>query len=195
MKVSIATPNKKANSSQFERYQKLQKLALNNNVKYGYETTVGAGLPVIKTLQDIVMSGDRIERIEGVLSGTLSYLFNTYDGTKPFSGLVQEAKAMGFTEPDPRDDLNGMDVARKILILAREAGNEVEMDEISLEKFLPEACFAPETVDGFFEELEKADGEMLQAIQQSQSRWQSFALHRQLGTEIQNRKSGIEICG
>jgi aspartokinase/homoserine dehydrogenase 1 len=169
MKVSIATPNKKANSSQFSEYQKLQTLALNNNVKYGYETTVGAGLPVIKTLQDIVMSGDRIERIEGVLSGTLSYLFNTYDGTKPFSQLVQEAKAMGFTEPDPRDDLNGMDVARKILILAREAGNEVEMDEISLEKFLPDACFAPETVEGFFEELEKADGEMLKQFNKAKA--------------------------
>lgn len=159
-KVSIATPNKKANSGDYEFYEQLQRLALNNNVKFGYETTVGAGLPVIKTLQEIVLSGDRIHKIEGVLSGTLSYLFNTYDGSKSFSDLVKAAKEMGYTEPDPRDDLNGMDVARKILILAREAGERMEIKEVDLQKFLPEECFTPETIDEFFVELEKADSQM-----------------------------------
>ncbi|MGB0525292.1 MAG: bifunctional aspartate kinase/homoserine dehydrogenase I [Flammeovirgaceae bacterium] len=159
-KVSIATPNKKANSSDFEFYELLQRLALSNNVKFGYETTVGAGLPVIKTLQEIVLSGDQIHKIEGVLSGTLSYLFNTYDGSTSFSELVKSAKAMGYTEPDPRDDLNGMDVARKILILAREVGENLEISDVSLEKFLPEACFSPESIDDFFVELEKVDDQM-----------------------------------
>ena len=115
--ISITTPNKLASSGDLELFRKLKSLALKNDVKFVYETNVGAGLPVITTLNDLKISGDKILKIEGVLSGTLSYIFNSFtEGTK-FSEVVKLAKEKGFTEPDPRDDLNGMDVARKILIL------------------------------------------------------------------------------
>lgn len=158
--VSIVTPNKKANSSEYSLYKALQQTALHYNVKYLYETTVGAGLPVINALQGIRLSGDQIQKVEGVLSGTLSYIFNTYDGSMPFSELVSMAKKKGYTEPDPRDDLNGMDVARKILILARESGQSLEIADVDLQQFLPDSCFEPDSVEGFFKELQKSDAAM-----------------------------------
>jgi bifunctional aspartokinase / homoserine dehydrogenase 1 len=154
-RVSIVTPNKIANSSPLANYKKLHQTAFASGVKFMYETNVGAGLPVINTLRDLKYSGDRILKIEGVLSGTLSYIFNTFKGNKNFSDVVKEAKANGYTEPDPRDDLNGMDVARKILILARESGAELEFDEVVVENILPIACQKAKTVDAFFVELEK----------------------------------------
>jgi bifunctional aspartokinase / homoserine dehydrogenase 1 len=116
--ISITTPNKLASSGSLEKYNTLYRLSRKKGVKFLYETNVGAGLPVITTLNDLKISGDWILKIEGVLSGTLSYIFNTFDGSKPFSKVVLEAKEKGFTEPDPREDLNGMDVVRKILILS-----------------------------------------------------------------------------
>ncbi|HSZ26527.1 MAG TPA: bifunctional aspartate kinase/homoserine dehydrogenase I [Cytophagaceae bacterium] len=154
-RISVVTPNKVANSGPYKQYRKLHDLAFKNGVKFLYETNVGAGLPVINTLQDLLLSGDKILKIEGVLSGTLSYIFNTYKGEKLFSQVVTEAKEKGYTEPDPRDDLNGKDVARKILILSREAGYEMEFEQVEVENILPQACVKAKTVEDFFVQLEK----------------------------------------
>ncbi|MCX2745709.1 bifunctional aspartate kinase/homoserine dehydrogenase I [Mangrovivirga sp. M17] len=160
-RISVVTPNKLANSGPYRYYRELKNAELKNGVKYLYETNVSAGLPVIKTIESLKLSGDRVIKVEGVLSGTISYLFNEFDGSKPFSQLVKEAMNKGYTEPDPREDLNGMDVARKLLILARESGHELEPEDIKLESMLPESCFNVNSVDDFFVELEKFDDEML----------------------------------
>ncbi len=156
--ISISTPNKLASSGPLEIYNRLYRLTRKKGVKFLYETNVGAGLPVITTLKDLKISGDWIMKVEGVLSGTLSYIFNTFNGSKPFSEVVMEAKEKGYTEPDPRNDLNGMDVVRKILILSREVGYEMEISEVKNESLLPESCFARNSVDEFFMELKKYDG-------------------------------------
>jgi len=155
--ISIVTPNKKANSGSLEYYRKLMSYSKQKRIPYLYETTVGAGLPVISSLRDLFLSGDRIIRIEAVLSGTLSFIFNSFDGSKPFSSLVKEAKAKGYTEPDPRDDLNAMDAARKALILAREIGLHLEFSDVKIEPILPENCFKAKDVEAFFAELAKSD--------------------------------------
>lgn len=156
--ISIVTPNKLANSGSFANYADLKKLATKRGVRFLYETNVGAGLPIISTMNDLKFSGDKILKIEGILSGTLSYIFNSFVEGVSFSAVVKEAKAQGYTEPDPRDDLNGMDVCRKILILSRESGLPLEIEDVELAPILPESCFAVETVEEFFVELEKADG-------------------------------------
>ena len=155
--ISIVTPNKIANSGTYEQYAALKSAAQRAGSSFLYETNVGAGLPVIDTLQGLINSGDDVLKIEGVLSGSLSYIFNTYDGSTSFKDVVLQAKENGFTEPDPRDDLNGMDVARKILILSRESGYELEPEDIEIKNILPQACIDAPTVDAFFEELDKAD--------------------------------------
>jgi aspartokinase/homoserine dehydrogenase 1 len=155
--IPIVTPNKKANSGSLAYYKKLTAYSRERGIPYLYETTVGAGLPVISSLRDLYLSGDKVIRIEAVLSGTLSFIFNNFDGSKSFSALVREAKAKGYTEPDPRDDLNAMDAARKALILAREIGIPLEFDKVKIEPILPPACFKAKDVESFFSELEKAD--------------------------------------
>ncbi len=157
--VSIVTANKKANSSSLAKYEELQELALKNNVAYLYETNVGAGLPVVATLKEQILTGDEILRIEGVFSGTLSYIFNTFDGSEPFSQVVRTAREKGFTEPDPREDLNGQDVGRKLLILAREAGLKLEFENIDIQNLVPEPAREVPTVDEFFDILEEYDDE------------------------------------
>ena len=155
--ISIATPNKLASSGDIDLFKRLKNLALKNDVKFWYETNVGAGLPVITTLNDLKNSGDKILKIEGVLSGTLSYIFNAYvKGTK-FSDIVRQAKENGYTEPDPRDDLNGMDVARKILILAREAGIDLDLEDVAVENILPKSCLEATSIESFFDELERSN--------------------------------------
>ncbi|MDR2478330.1 MAG: bifunctional aspartate kinase/homoserine dehydrogenase I [Treponema sp.] len=155
--ISIVTPNKRANSGSLEYYRRLTGFSRERGIPYLYETTVCAGLPVISTLRDLFLSGDRVRRIEAVLSGTLSFVFNNFDGSKTFSALLREAKAKGYTEPDPRDDLNAMDAARKALILARECGLSLEFANVSIEPILPAACFRAKDVEAFFTELEKSD--------------------------------------
>ncbi len=155
--VSIATPNKLASSGDFQLFRTLKALALKNDVKFVYETNVGAGLPVITTLNDLKFSGDKILKIEGVLSGTLSYIFNSFTDGAKFSEVVKQARDQGFTEPDPRDDLNGMDVARKILILSREIGMDISLDDVKINNILPQSCIDADSVDAFFDELEKAN--------------------------------------
>jgi aspartokinase/homoserine dehydrogenase 1 len=157
--IPIVTPNKKANSGSLDYYRKLTSYSRGRGIPYLYETTVGAGLPVISTLRDLFLSGDRITRIEAVTSGTLSFIFNNFDGSKPFSALVREAKAKGYTEPDPRDDLNAMDAARKALILAREIGLPLEFSSVKIEPILPPACIKAKNIESFFRELEKSDGD------------------------------------
>ena len=157
--IPIVTPNKKANSGSLDYYRRLTSFSRERGIPYLYECTVGAGLPVISTLRDLFLSGDKVVKIEAVLSGTLSFIFNNFDGTKTFSALVREAKSKGYTEPDPRDDLNAMDAARKVLILARECGLSLEFANVKIEPILPAACFKAKDIDSFFSELEKSDGD------------------------------------
>lgn len=157
--MSIVTPNKVACSGPYERYRQLKRLATQRGIKFLYETNVGAGLPIIKTLNDLTQSGDKITRIEAILSGTLNYVFNEHKTGVPFSQVVKRAQELGYSEPDPRIDLNGVDVARKILILAREAGAKLELTDVVSENFLPEACREAPTIAAFFDLLPKYDAE------------------------------------
>ncbi len=150
--MSVVACNKIAASSAYENYQRLKELTREFNCRFLFETNVGAGLPVIGTLNDLRGSGDVIHRIEAVLSGTLNFVFNNYDGTRPFSEVVRQAQTEGYTEPDPRLDLSGTDVMRKIMILAREAGERIEMEEIACHAFLPESCMQG-TVEDFYAEM------------------------------------------
>lgn len=147
--INIVACNKIAASSDFEKYKSLKNIAKNHSCKFFFETNVGAGLPIIGTINDLIRSGDQITSIQAVLSGTLNFVFNNYDGSKTFSEIVAEAQKQGFTEPDPRLDLAGTDVARKILILAREAGYPLQFDEIENIQFLPEECMNG-SVDDFY---------------------------------------------
>lgn len=152
--VSVVTPNKVANSGSYAEYRRLQRTALNRGVKFLYETNVGAGLPIINTIQGLMTAGDRFIKIEAILSGTLSYIFNSFSSGIKFVDVVREAKEKGYTEPDPRDDLSGQDVGRKILILAREAGFALEPSDVTINNLLPQACIDAPTIPAFFDELE-----------------------------------------
>lgn len=152
--ISIVACNKIACSSPYVYYQKLKSLSAEYNAQFLFETNVGAGLPVIGTLNDLLRSGDRVNRIQAVLSGTLNFVFNNYDGSKPFAEVVKQAQDEGYTEPDPRLDLGGTDVMRKIMILAREAGEQLEMEDISNTSFLPASCFDGSVAD-FYNEMAK----------------------------------------
>jgi len=150
--VAVVACNKVAASSEYANYLQLKQLAQDFNTKFLFETNVGAGLPVIGTLGDLTRSGDVVRRMQAVLSGTLNFVFNHYDGTRPFAEVVRQAQTEGYTEPDPRLDLNGSDVARKILILAREAGQKLEMRDVANESFLPSSCLEGD-VEAFYKEL------------------------------------------
>src|SRR5271165_3439381 len=157
--IHIVTPNKKANSGTLPYYRELQEAGRAAGTHYLYEATVGAGLPIIQTLRDLRQTGDEITRIEGIFSGTLAYLFNVFDGSEPFSSIVRAAKAKGYTEPDPREDLSGMDVARKLIILGREMGLTLEMADVQVEGLVPQAlqgCSA----DEFMARLKEFDATM-----------------------------------
>ncbi len=169
-KISVVTPNKKAQSADFPKYQELQRTAAKRGANFLYETSVGAGLPVISTLKDLIKSGDRITKIEAVLSGTLSFIFNSFDGQKSFSDVVLDAQRAGFTEPDPRDDLNGIDVARKILILARECGATLNLANIEVENLVPEDCRTTSSVTEFFKLLKDSDNYFLEKLSTAQKK-------------------------
>ncbi len=156
--LGVVTANKLANTRDLPFYHRLQRAARRREVSYRYETTVGAGLPVISTLKDLARSGDKINRIEGIFSGTLAYVFNSLDRGEPFSNIVQRAHALGFTEPNPADDLRGEDVARKLLILARELGMNVERKDIHVESLLPEGLHV-EGADALFVALQELDSD------------------------------------
>ena len=152
--ISIVTCNKIGNSADYEQYCAFKKAARKYSADFYYETNVGAGLPIIRTLKDLMMSGDKVGRIEAILSGTISYIFNNFKGDRLFHTVVKEAQELGYTEPDPRDDLNGKDFMRKMLILARDAGYAMEEHDISIESMLPPACLAANSVAEFYQELE-----------------------------------------
>ncbi len=154
--ISVVACNKIAASSSYTNYRKLKSLATDFNCQFLFETNVGAGLPIIATLADLLRSGDRVNKIEAVLSGTLNFVFNNYGGTNKFSEVVRQAQQEGYTEPDPRLDLSGTDVMRKIMILARESGNSIEMDEIQNNSFMPSSCMQG-TVEEFYTAMEKEE--------------------------------------
>jgi len=156
--ISVITANKIACSSEYSYYQRLKKLSGERGVRFMYETTVGAGLPIIKTISDLILSGDRIFRIEAVLSGTMNFIFNEMSEEIPMSVAIRKAREKGYSEPDPRTDLNGTDVVRKILILAREAGYNIEKEDVEVRKFLPDECFEGDLND-FYSKVEKLDPE------------------------------------
>ncbi|WP_028787026.1 bifunctional aspartate kinase/homoserine dehydrogenase I [Terrimonas ferruginea] len=154
--ISVVACNKIAASSAYENYQRLKELAGEFNSRFLFETNVGAGLPIIGTLNDLTHSGDRVRRIDAVLSGTLNFVFNHYDGSRPFAEVVRQAQDEGYTEPDPRLDLSGTDVMRKIMILAREAGENMEMEQITNNSFLPASCNEG-SVEDFYKALAKEE--------------------------------------
>ena len=154
--ISIVACNKIACSSPYANYKKLKDLAREHNAAFHFETNVGASLPIIGALNDLLRSGDEVKKIQAVLSGTLNFVFNNYDTKRSFADVVRQAQKEGYTEPDPRLDLSGKDVMRKIMILAREAGEKLEMEDISNTPFMPESCMTG-SVDDFYKEMEKKE--------------------------------------
>lgn len=153
--ISVVTCNKIGNSSSYQQYRGFKDLARKHGVDFYYETNVGAGLPIIRTLKDLMMSGDRVIRIEAILSGTISFIFNNFKGETSFHDIVKLAQEKGYTEPDPRDDLRGTDFMRKMLILARDAGYTLEPEDVKIDSMLPQACLDADSVDEFYDELKK----------------------------------------
>jgi aspartokinase/homoserine dehydrogenase 1 len=167
--IHVITPNKKANSADLPFYRRLRDARRAGAAHYLYETTVGAGLPVVQTLRDLRETGDQITSVEGIFSGTLAYLFNTYDGRKAFSDIVRDARQRGYTEPDPRDDLSGMDVARKLIILGREMGLELEMADVKVESLVPPGLETG-SIEDFMARLPQHDANMNDRLQTARSK-------------------------
>lgn len=161
--ISVVTCNKIANSASFEQYKTFKNTARKYGVDFYYETNVGAGLPIIRTLKDLMMSGDKLAKIEAILSGTISYIFNNFKGDADFYETVKEAQDLGYTEPDPRDDLNGKDFMRKMLILARDAGYSLESEDVKIDNILPLSCLNATSVEDFYVEL-KASSAYFEAL-------------------------------
>lgn len=163
--VAVVTCNKIACSSELEYYTELKGLSSRYLSPFLFETNVGAGLPIIDTLRNLIISGDKVRKIQAVLSGSLNFVFNTFQEGDSFQAIVEEAKNQGFTEPDPRIDLSGVDVMRKILILARESGHALEMEEITSDSFLPASSLAADSVDDFMDTLGKEEEHFQQLLQ------------------------------
>ena len=154
--IHVVTPNKQAGAGPLARYHAIREAASGSGARFRYEATVGAGLPVISTLRDLLDTGDTVVSVEGIFSGTLAWLFNKFDGSAPFSRLVTEARGLGYTEPDPRDDLSGTDVARKLVILAREAGRALSLEDVQVESLVPESL-RQSSVEDFMARLHEVD--------------------------------------
>jgi aspartokinase/homoserine dehydrogenase 1 len=175
--VSVVTASKIACSSDYAYYCRLKSMANEKGIRFMYETTVGAGLPIIKTINDLIVSGDRILKIEAVLSGTLNFIFNTLSRDVPMSSAIRLAKERGISEPDPRIDLSGTDVVRKILILSREAGYKMEIGDVEVKKFLPDECFKGD-LEHFYQAVSKYDREFEEkrkALEKEGRKWRFFA--------------------
>ena len=167
--IHVITPNKQAGAGPLQRYQAIHAARARSGARFRYEATVGAGLPVISTLRDLLDTGDELIAIDGIFSGTLAWLFNRFDGSVAFSDLVREAHALGYTEPDPRDDLSGTDVARKLTILAREAGMSLSVADVEVEGLVP-AALRDADRDGFLAGLSALDAPMLARLQASRAK-------------------------
>ena len=167
--IHVITPNKQAGAGPLDRYEAIRSARAHGGARFRYEATVGAGLPVISTLRDLLDTGDELIAIDGILSGTLAWLFNRFDGSVPFSELVREAHALGYTEPDPRDDLSGTDVARKLVILAREAGMPLSLGDVDVQSLVPERLRDADR-DGFMASLHELDAPMLSAYDAARDR-------------------------
>jgi bifunctional aspartokinase / homoserine dehydrogenase 1 len=167
--IHIVTPNKKANSAPLSEYRAMHEARRASGAHYLYEATVGAGLPIMQTVRDLRETGDDITSIEGIFSGTLAYLFNVYDGKAAFSEIVRDAKQRGYTEPDPRDDLSGLDVARKLTILAREMGIALELSDVKIESLVPQGLESG-SIDDFMKELPRFDARMRDRLEGARSR-------------------------
>jgi aspartokinase/homoserine dehydrogenase 1 len=175
--VSIVTANKIACSSKQSYYQQLKSLASERGVRFMYETTVGAGLPIIKTINDLILSGDKILKIEAVLSGTMNFIFNELSPEVPLSQAIRKAREKGYSEPDPRIDLSGTDVVRKIMILSREAGYTIEKEDVIIKKFLPDDCFTGD-INVFFEKVKEHDADFeikRKELNEKNRKWRFFA--------------------
>jgi aspartokinase/homoserine dehydrogenase 1 len=155
--ISVITCNKIGNSGSYQQYRTFKDTARTHGVDFFYETNVGAGLPIINTLKNLMNSGDRVQRIEAILSGTISFIFNNFKGDANFHDVVKEAQEKGYTEPDPRDDLSGKDFMRKMLILARDAGYAMEEADVEIESVLPKASLEAKSVDDFYATLKTED--------------------------------------
>ncbi len=167
--IAVVACNKVAASSEYSYYKKLKNLAREYNTSFLFETNVGAGLPIIGTLNDLTKTGDTIHKLQAVLSGTLNFVFNNYDGTRTFAEVVKQAQEEGYTEPDPRLDLNGSDVMRKIMILAREAGHKIEMADISNNSFMPSACMQG-SVEDFYASMKMHEAHFKQLLDEAKAK-------------------------
>lgn len=187
--VHVVTPNKKANSGDLAYYRDLVDQGRRADAHYFYETTVGAALPILQTLRDLVQTGDTIERVDGILSGTLAYLFNSFDGSIPFSEIVSTARQQGYTEPDPRDDLSGMDVARKVVIIARELGMDVGLEDVTVEGLVPLGLESG-SIEQFLERLADHDEAMFKLFDDAR---QKNEVLRFVGTVDPNRGCSVSL--
>lgn len=185
----LITPNKKANSDSIEYYLNIRKAMRDKKRHFLYSTNVGAGLPILQTIRDLVQTGDEIQEIEGILSGTLSYLFNQFDGSKPFSEVLLQAKALGYTEPDPRDDLSGMDFARKVVIVSRESGFPVDLSNVSIQNLVPKElqnCKPQEFID----QITKIDTYFSKKMNEAKSINKSL---RYIGKIVKNQNPTVKL--
>lgn len=186
--ISIVACNKIACSSPYNQYKKLKDLAREHNASFHFETNVGASLPIIGALNDLLRSGDEVKKIQAVLSGTLNFVFNNYDTKKSFAEVVKQAQKEGYTEPDPRLDLSGKDVMRKIMILAREAGEKLEMEDISNTSFMPESCMRG-SVEDFYKEMEKQEDHFITLYKAAEKEGKKLKFVAQ----FENRKAAVGL--
>ncbi|MGZ3756425.1 MAG: bifunctional aspartate kinase/homoserine dehydrogenase I [Mucilaginibacter sp.] len=187
--ISIVTCNKIGNSTDYNQYKTFRDAARQHGVDFFYETNVGAGLPIIRTLKDLMNSGDRIQRIEAILSGTISFIFNNFKGDTSFHDIVKLAQEKGYTEPDPRDDLRGTDFMRKILILSRDSGYPLESSDVQIDSILPKACLDAQSVDDFYAALKAEDAYFTQLKNKAEAQGKVL---RYIG-QLENGKASITL--